>query len=208
MDNIIIKTPDEELYEAVQDLLHKDFRKRERMNVSSGSPADAENATSPYRDWLEEGFSLVAIDSQKDIVVGAAVNYTVSRSDQHEITSSMPIRKRFFLTIMEELKQGFDIFEELDTDKGMELCLLSVKEDYSGMGIGRRLTEETIQLARNREMKFIQSVPTAAATRHIFQALGFETRREKKFQEFSFEGLPAFPLANPDDIARYVVKKL
>jgi len=211
MNNFIIKTPDEELHGAVIELLKEDFRLRERMNVCRGASPDAETPDGGqyYNTWLQQGVSLVAIDPKDGHIIGAAVNQIVDKSSHgFEVSPTMPLRQRFFFTVIGELEGGIDVFEELQTDKGMELTILSVRKEYSGQGLGRKLAEKTIEQARKLELKFIQSVPTAPQTIHLFEALGFETRKERKFGDMSFEGSPAFPLATAADRARYVVKKL
>ena len=215
MDEFIIKTPGEELYGAVIDLILQDFRMRERMNVCSGATSfkqpenNSELEFEVYRGWLKQGVSLVMLDPRNGLIIGVALNNIVSKSgNSFEITPSMPLRQRFFYTVVNDLESGVDIFEELQTDQGMDLTLLSVREEYSGRGFGRKLAEETIMLAKKLEFKFVQSIPTAPQTIHLFEALGFETRKERKLEEMSFEGSPAFPLATAIDRARYAIKKL
>jgi len=211
MNRFIIKRPDEEHYETVIDLILQDFRVRERMFVCSGAtPEDPREGHELYRDWIQQEVSLIAVDTEDGHIVGAAVNMIVRKENNtFEISPEMSVRQRFFYTMIGQIESGVDFFEELQVDKGIELTLLSVKKDFAGRGLGKKLTEETIQLAKTLGYKFVQSVPTAPETIHIFESAGFETRNERKFSDFSeFEGSPAFPLATPTDRARFVIKKL
>ena len=86
---------------------------------------------------------------------------------------------------------------------------LGVKEEFGRRGIARKLTEETIQLSRQRNVDFVQSFPTSPGTLHLFEQFGFETLSEMKLVDHFLDGQPGFPFAeSPDDFARYVVKKL
>ena len=113
------------------------------------------------------------------------------------------------MTYLKRLQVDHDVFEQHQFKKGLDIYYLGVKEDYVRRGIARRLTEKTIALSRERQLDFIQSFPTSPGTLHLFHQLGFETLSQMKLVDHFFDdGQPAFPLAEPDDFARFVVKTL
>ena len=107
---------------------------------------------------------------------------------------------RVIWSFLEYLEKDYNAFEKLGVESGMELVFLCVAEDLKGMGLARRLTEETIALARRHKLSFIKSNPTTPATHHLFHSVGFQKIREMSLQDFNIDGGPGFPHAEPDDI--------
>ena len=45
-----------------------------------------------------------------------------------------------------------------------------------------------------------------AVTCHLFESLGFETKKEMKLVDYKIDGESVFPHAKPDDITRFCIK--
>lgn len=122
--------------------------------------------------------------------------------------------QRAIVTAFERLEKDVDVFQKYSVTEGLELSYLGVREGYEGRGLARQLTQRTVDEAQRRGLQFVQSVPTCSATIGLFERMGFETLSEISFVDHfivdgePFSPGPAFPLARPDDSARFVVKLL
>ena len=212
-DSLIIATVEENRYGECTDFLFKEFFPRESLAMSSGLDKEPDfKFGEQMKEWLREDISFIAIDSSTDQIVGICLNYILEKrqsnsSPTDESSSVGPTLNRIF-SFLSHLEEGYDAYEQLGAQRGMELLFLCVKEGYGGRGIARKLTENAIELARTKQLEFIQSNPTTGATRHLFEVLGFETISEMKLVDFTINGKPGFPFASDQDITRFVVKKL
>lgn len=217
-----IRKPEKCDYGRILEFIEQDFLPRECLSVVSGrydtSITGAQDTNSSKSDdrflsWLEDGVSLIALDKKDETLAGIAVNFVAKKSD-HEIEEDedvvkMPRYLSNILKFIKELEEGHSPFEELGVEQGMDLRFLGVKEKYAGQGIARKLTEATIELAKELKLPFVQSIPTSPATIHLFESLGFKTKSEIKCKGYlSNDGSPCFPLAGETDRSRFVVKVL
>jgi len=114
---------------------------------------------------------------------------------------------RVIWSFLEHLEKDYNAFEKLGVERGMELVFLCVAEEFLGLGLARRLTEETIALARRHKLPFIKSNPTTPATHHLFQSVGFQKICQMSLQDFNLDGLN-FPFADEDDIVGLCILSL
>ena len=220
VNQLTIRKPEKHELKDVIDFIINDFEKRELLTVLAKSERDEKSVEEHqqivdprYLDWLLDDVSLIAVDEDTNTIAGICVNFIVKKEEQRqedELENSLILEYLGpILQFMHKLEEGYNVFDELNTDKGLDLRFLGVKESYSNQGIGKRLSEESIELARKLELKFVQSVPTNPVTIRLFESLGFETKSELKCVNFFMnDGQPAFPRASSKDICRYVVKIL
>jgi len=208
-DHLCVGIVEEDRYGEFMHLLLHDFFPRESVSIASGF---VENLTAGsltfFEQFLAEGISLAVIDRRTDRIVAVALNHSVDRSRSHS-HDDLPPKLKMMLTFLSHLEEGYDVFEQCRAQRGIELFCLCVQEGYGGRGIARKLTEETIALARKQPgVAFIQCNPTAPATGHLFRSLAFETVSEMRLVDYFIDGRPAFPYALPHHITRFDVKKL
>uniref|UniRef100_A0A914PZE4 N-acetyltransferase domain-containing protein n=1 Tax=Panagrolaimus davidi TaxID=227884 RepID=A0A914PZE4_9BILA len=68
------------------------------------------------------------------------------------------------------------------------LHILFVHPDFGGKGIATKLTEKSIELAKENQCDYIMSVPSNIKSAHIFTKFGFELVREIPFDAFQENG--------------------
>ncbi|XP_057371586.1 uncharacterized protein LOC130692488 [Daphnia carinata] len=216
MDEYTISAPNETHYEAIGNFLFQDYLQRERCCVTSGLSAEmaeagldlTSNTVDEIIGALQEGLTLIAADSKDPgTIVGVAIN--VKAKDDTEFDSSKLSKSRqAIIKFVKQLKEGHDITTECG-GQGFYLWMLGVREIHCRKGIARRLTEKSIELARQKNMSFISSIASCAETVHLCENMGFETKSEMKFQDFFLDNhMPGFPHATSLDKARFTVKKL
>uniref|UniRef100_A0A914PIT0 N-acetyltransferase domain-containing protein n=1 Tax=Panagrolaimus davidi TaxID=227884 RepID=A0A914PIT0_9BILA len=91
--------------------------------------------------------------------------------------------------IGDEITKNFSYFIP-NCKKLFVLHILFVQPNFGGKGIATKLTEKSIQLARENECDWIMSVPSNIKSAHIFTKFGFELAREIPFDAFQENGQP------------------
>jgi hypothetical protein len=217
--------------------IYREFFPREPLALASGLAGKTNPKTiETFIQWMRQGVSLVVVDPESNQIVAGALNCFVNKSQVlFDVDSScMEDEDRCIWKFLDYLEIGYDVFEQLQVDRGMELVFLCVQSTHAGQGLARRLTEETIATAHRIGMPFIKTNPStpgmytlnsiknmysltkyckwmdfSLVTCHLFESLGFETVSEMKLVDYVLENKqPVFHHAKPDDIARLCVRKI
>ncbi|XP_046650337.1 uncharacterized protein LOC124341323 isoform X1 [Daphnia pulicaria] len=207
----IVEPLTETRHQEFIDFIYREFFPREPLALASGLAGKTNPKTiETFVQWMGQGVSLVAIDPESDRIVAGALNCFVNKAqDLFDVDySCMEEEDRCIWKFLDQLEIGYDIFEQLKVDRGMELVFLCVQATHTGQGLARRLTEETIAVAHRIGMPFIKTNPSTPVTCHLFESLGFETISEMKLVDFLLDNKPAFSHAQPDDITRLCVKQM
>ena len=210
MDGLRIERVQPSRYEEFVDFIYENFFPYERLAIASGLDKKPNFKARPtYLSWLADGLSLAVVDNTTDRIVAIVLNFILRQSDSSPSQDEeMNDENRDIWLLLDELEKGYDIFQQFNTDRGFELVFLCVHQQYCGRGLAKKLTEETIEIARQAGLTFIKSNPSVKATSHIFESLGFETINEKKLSGFCINQRLCFPHATTDDFVRLSVKKL
>jgi predicted GNAT family acetyltransferase len=158
----------------------------------------------PY--FLNERVSLIAIDSSSDRVIGVAINSI--RNTEYFERPSPNIGVRAYRSLFKKLQVDSNIVEKRKEKQGLDLVYLGVNEGFEGRGLARNLAEQSIQVARQRQLDFIQSVTYCSETLKLFESLKFETLKKYKLMDHWIDGVKAFPNAGPDDFVYFELKML
>lgn len=215
MENFTISIPNETHYEAIGNFLFQDYLQRERCCVTSGLSAEMaekgldmkSNVSREIISALQEGLTLIAVENKdEEEIAGVAINVK-AKDDTDSDISKFPRSRQAIVKFVEQLKEGHDITNEC-SGEGLYLWMLGVRQTHCGKGLARRLTQKTIELAQQKNMSFVSSIASSDETVHLFEAMGFETKSEMKFQDFTVDNIPGFPHATSSDKARFTVKIL
>lgn len=191
--------------------IYREFFPREPLALASGLAGKTNPKTiETFIEWMKQGVSLVVIDSQSNQIVAGALTCFLNKSEVlfDNDYSCMEEEDSSIWRFLDYLETGYDVFQQFQVDRGMELVFLCVHQAYTGQGLARRLTEETIATARRLEIPFIKSNPSTPVTCHLFESLGFETINEMKLVDYQVEGKSVFRNAKSDDITRLCIKKI
>ena len=166
-------------------------------------------------DILKQGLSIALVDIPGRIA-GVAVNNKVSRTEEmfdfYQQSTAQPSVKAV-LSCLLQLQRDFsesENFSDLGESEGMNIFYLAVKDRFCGHGLGRRLTRQSIDLARERRLGFVQTftMGTDEASSRLFDELKFVTVGTLQLAGYQMDGAVVFPHAGPDDLLRMVVKVL
>ena len=210
MEGLSIERVQPDRYEEFVDFIYDSFFTRERLSIGTGLNRKPNFAAKPmFRSWLADGLSLIAVDNATNRIAAIALNFIVLPSFCSPANDSkLGNELRTMFSFLDELDKGYDIFQQFNADRGVELVFLCVHQDYCGRGLAKKLTETTLEIAKEAGFAFVKCNPTAKATTHIFEILGFETINEMKVKDFYINQRPAFPYAAEDDVVRLCVMQM
>lgn len=164
MDSCLnIEPLSENRHQEFIEFIYQDFFPREILALASGLARKTNPKTvETFTEWLLQGVSLVVIDPESNQIVAGALNCLLKKSEIlfDDDYSCMEKEDRCIWKFLDELETGYNVFDQLKVDCGLELVFLCVKEKYTGQGLARRLTEETIALANRLDMPFIKTNPS------------------------------------------------
>ncbi|EYC12753.1 hypothetical protein Y032_0046g1402 [Ancylostoma ceylanicum] len=79
-----------------------------------------------------------------------------------------------------------------DKSKVFKLDILGVHRDYRGRGLGKKLTERALEIARTDGCQFVATAATAMASQGIFTKMGFQTLYDIPYAVFRENGKAVF----------------
>lgn len=184
-------------------------RSSERMPLAIGHGA-LTSLVEQLPDFLYEGVSLIATDPRQDSenqVVGVAINHILNPSQSFD-RASPDVGVKAFRTCLQQIQASNNVFETKKVNLGMNILYIGVKERFEGHGLGQNLAENSIRLARQLKMDFVQSVVFSDKAFNILKRLEFEELKSLKLFDYKIDRAQAFPIAGTDDVVRFLFKHL
>lgn len=142
----IVKVEKEDGQRAIA-FLNKFFFRDEPLNVEKNL-LDTPEATCPELEGysiksIEEGVSLMAVDSNGDIV-GITVNGVINRDEPEEEFDCPNEKFSKILNLLETVDKQADVFGQFpDIDNLLLVKILSVDSSWRGRGIAKALVDRT-----------------------------------------------------------------
>ena len=211
MDDYVISSFEESQFNAVKDFVVQDYVQRERCCVTSGLAQEIEDyhdlVNMDLHQMLDQGHSFVALNKSDQSVAGIAIStHTEVEYKAKEHIPQCPKPFQAISMYCDALKDKLEI--KLSLANGLYFKMLGVGRAHGGKGLGRRLTEKIVESAQQKGFSYVEGIPTAPETRHLFESLGFETKSEIKFRDFFIDdnGTSGFPHATSQDFGRFTVK--
>lgn len=198
-------------HQEVIDFIHENSypRSSERKPLAIGHGA----LTSLFEqlpDFLHQGISLIATDprkNRKNQIIGVAINHVLIPSYSFE-RASHDIGVKAFRACLQQIQSSNNIFETKNVNHGLNIFYLGVRERFEEYELARILAENSIRLARQLKMDFIQSITFNEETFEILKRLEFDELKSSKLFEYKIDGAKAFPNAGTSDVVRFLFKHL
>ncbi|KAJ3657149.1 hypothetical protein Zmor_016174 [Zophobas morio] len=159
----------------------------------------------------KDGVTLIAVDKRSNKIVGVAFNKIQVRDDP--VFENLAKRwkrplSKAIVEFMAYIDNLYNLFEHCQIECLFELMFLATLTDYRGQGIGRKLTEVSVEIARDLANginvkksvdgsqlalepapKIISSIFTSIATQKIGRQLGFQVVVELDYEGLDFQGM-------------------
>nr|XP_027230584.1 uncharacterized protein LOC113822245 [Penaeus vannamei] len=139
----------------------------ERLGNRRGNRHRAEEVPQ-FRDYR-------AKDTSTGTLAGVRLSYIKTKADQSTLQPKTEFEKKV-LGIVDEVGAKVDLFEDPGVEKVLYMFMLSVRREYGGRGIGRRLVEVTMERGKALGCQLAFTTITNVLSGKIFLGLGYETR--------------------------------
>ena len=151
-------------------------------------------ATAFYPTLIEPGLSFVAVDEEKDVVVGVRISEDFYREieESPEIPGLSP---KFFplFTLLGELGASFKKTHEWQPNHYVHMLMVAVEDGYQGRGIAPNMNKMFFRHVKAQGFTHAITEPTGLISQHILQnKFGFKALHEIKYVDFVFEGTRPF----------------
>ncbi|KAF0310557.1 hypothetical protein FJT64_018452 [Amphibalanus amphitrite] len=155
------------------------------MSVSSAPGSSREDVLNWLRPcisgWTHE-VMLLAVDADRDKLVGATLNNVITAEDRD--TWSWPRHAnteyaRLVFGFTEELGHDVDVFSHFGATRVLHRCMTAVHPDYHHQGIAKVLVDtSSFELARKEGCEAVVAGVTHRAAQKILITQGFEVLQE------------------------------
>lgn len=144
------------------------------------------------RDWVKSGVSVVARDPITEKVAGTilATILTRDQSNTYEQALMSPKSKvKTLHTVLSVLEAAVDFFSRYQkVDRILELAMITVSEEFSGRGVGRRLVQESENRGQRLGCQLATAQATAVPSQRLLYRLGYESLYTMDYTTFEIAG--------------------
>ncbi|XP_057655511.1 arylalkylamine N-acetyltransferase 1-like [Diorhabda carinulata] len=162
---------------------------------------------------LEEGLSVMAVDTYTNEIAGVLLNGTSKKGDIEEAIKRMetidniPYQQIFGL--LNNVNKELDLFTKYRVDKIFEFRILAVDPKYRGQGVGKELFLRSEMIAAENGFKLMKVDATSFFTQKICDSFGFETIKTIRYGDYLDEnGQKIYNTKSPHDYYKVMIKIL
>lgn len=113
------------------------------------------------------------------------------------------------LKLMDHIETKYHLFNEYpDFDRAMDGKILSVNEQYRGMGIAKELTNRTIEYMHEHKIPLYHILCTSQYSAQVCERLGFTETYRLPYVDYVVDGENPLLPAAPHVAAKIYVKKI
>lgn len=195
--NYVIKVIDTPRIKDAVDFYWKSFLKDEPSTVAFGGYSTRHPAMiAQVEEVISDGVSVIAIDPENDNkMIGFGLAHTVTRENvpaklnYEDYAKTFPATHACIMDLFDDLMWPGDIFERYPGDsKIFDIFAVATHQNYRGKGLAKKLVEQSLEVARMVKCDSTIVLATNDITRHIFQKMGMETLKTKKWSDCQVEG--------------------
>ncbi|XP_047499562.1 arylalkylamine N-acetyltransferase-like 2 [Penaeus chinensis] len=150
------------------------------------------------RDWVRSGASVVARDPHTGRVAGTILATVLTRDQSNtfeEALKSPKTKVRTLHTVLSVLEAAVDFFSRYENvDRILELAMITVSEEFSGRGVGRRLVQESETRGKKLGCQLATAQATAVPSQRLLYRLGYEDLYTMDYGTFEIAGDRVFDM--------------
>ncbi|XP_011171950.1 uncharacterized protein LOC105204549 isoform X2 [Solenopsis invicta] len=194
-------------------IVQQDSMRQECIAIGMGmyeDPGAPEEMQLVFREVIKDGCTMIAVD-RSDRVVAVAFN-KLHRPPQPEemdafgffIENNIKHRScRNLIEFIDDVESRVDVFQKYNARGAMEIFYIGTDPKYQERGIGREITEKSLEMARGlhaRKLKpicvadeivkehvrpeVVFAVAASTFSQRIFEKLNFETLAEVQYKDY------------------------
>jgi len=217
-DGLVYKILTEEHSEAAVDLLCNYFFKDEPLGkaLHLESPREVDHWLANLLPYLiRHGVSVAAFDEADDKLVGVAINRLKVKNQEpglDDLISWIDPQKdpKMFriASFLQQVSEQIDYFEKYQVEKLLSFELLNVSRTHSGRGIASTLVQQSVALAKQRQVTCLLALTTGIFSAKIFARHSFRTIKEVPYATHREAGKLVFPATGIHTSTRVSVRLL
>ncbi|XP_042893070.1 arylalkylamine N-acetyltransferase-like 2 [Penaeus japonicus] len=164
-------------FDDVAKLITDDFLTREPLSMGSRMSYSARDGAvgSGIKKCLDSGVTVGARDANTGVLAGVRLSYIQTEADSSETKFTNEFEKKV-LGIVVEAGSKVNVFQDPGVDKVLYMFMLSVRHDYGGRGIGKKLVQMSMERGKALGCQLAFTTVTNVVSGRIFLGLGYETR--------------------------------
>ncbi|EFA02243.1 arylalkylamine N-acetyltransferase 1 [Tribolium castaneum] len=160
---------------------------------------------------LEDGLSIMAVESTTGEIAGVALNGIARRGDVEKALEEMKsidnIKYQRIFGLLNNVNKSIDLFTKYNVDKIFELRILSVDSRFRGRGIAKELFLRSELIAEEHGFKLVKVDATSLFTQRAAECLGFITEKCVTYGDFKDEnGRKIYDTKSPHDYYKVMTK--
>lgn len=207
MSGLTYRTVEEKDSLSVKTFLRENFYTDEPLSTNSDLPTEEQQQEAI--DAIELGCSTIALDQQGNI---AGVRLAVPKEPADIKPPSKQIPTAHFdrlMNFLALLEFHADVFTKFNVDKSIYSIMLCVDKSYRGQGVGLKLYEENMKLAKSLGYPLYVCDCTSLFSAKLCEKLEMTKVLEMNYNEYCDEnGNEIFHKVPPHDMARVYAKLL
>jgi len=192
-------------HSLIHEFLLQEFGKQEPLNKSLG--ITNEDLEDPINNLLTkilpQQTSILVIDQGYlcGVIINAVSNVNrnlikepkIQDNYGSETNNGVSPKLRLIYAILDEMEAITPKFLPIDCSEYLRIDIISVRPEYAGCGLGKRLMTESLKLAHLNGIKFCEATCTAISSTKICQSLGMESKFEFPYKTYKYLGQLVFP---------------
>ncbi|KAG5879467.1 Dopamine N-acetyltransferase, partial [Gonioctena quinquepunctata] len=162
---------------------------------------------------LQEGMSIMAVDTETDEIAGVALNGISRRGDIEKALEGMksvdnvPYQRIFGLLL--NVNKELDLFTKYNVDGIFDLRILSVDNKYRGRGLAKELFARSEKIAQENGLELIKVDATSFFTQKVCENFGLTTSKSVRYADYLDEnGHKMYDTKAPHDFYKVMVKHM
>ena len=155
---------------------------------------------------VHDGCSVKAVNSTGQII-GVFMNQILKRNDVLELPE-LDENLLKIIRMLDHCKTSINLFERYPgVDTIMDANMLSVNEDFRGLGVGKALLEKTIDIAKEQNIPYCYVLCSSYFTTVICKKLNFTEIYSLAYKDYLENGKQVFtPPAPHTNVVAYIQK--
>lgn len=175
-------------YENNLELLREHYYKEEPITISHPEPGHTKDDEEFTVSHIFPGTSLVAVDSEKDQIVGVFLAGEIEHGDAEKMLEDAEKSEKKWSDIQKLLayiETKADVLRKFKVEKALHCHALSVHRDYRGNKIGQKLFEKSFENAKKLNFKFLSTDCTSIFSIKIAEQVGMECVSTVTYDEYN-----------------------
>ncbi len=142
-----------------------------------------------YRQLMPQHLSLVAVDEERNQVIGVRVSEDYAKMDEGLVIEGLTPKFNPLFALLDQLGDFFRAQREVTPGKYAHMSMVAVADGYTRRGIAPSMYRYFLEIVQGRGFSYAVTEPTGVISQHILlNKFGFQELHRIDYRDFSFDG--------------------